>query len=146
MRGSESLAIFKRKILKLYRPEKKSIFGIHDTGIKWIFQLRVGLSHLLSHKLRHNFLDTPSDICLCTTNTETTCHFLLECPLFNHHRRELFLVLHPILQIYNMHHVNNPMLEQLLLYGHTKFTYDENQSILKSTINFIRRNRRFTQE
>ena len=50
LRGSESLAVFKRNLLKLYRPPKKSLFNIYDNGIKWIFQLRVGLSPLRSHK------------------------------------------------------------------------------------------------
>ena len=51
MRGAESLSIFKKNILKIYRPEIKSLFDIHDPNcIKWIFQLRVGLSPLKSHK------------------------------------------------------------------------------------------------
>ena len=51
LRGAKTLHIFKNNILKIIRPTKKSIFGIHHpTGIKWIFQLRVGLSPLKSHK------------------------------------------------------------------------------------------------
>ena len=53
LRGSESLAVFKRNLLKLYRPPKKSLFNIYDVGIKWIFPLRVGLSPLRSHKSEH---------------------------------------------------------------------------------------------
>ena len=46
------------------RPNANSIFGIHDPkGLRYIFQLRVSLSPLRSHKFRHNFDDTPSDIC-----------------------------------------------------------------------------------
>ena len=62
LRGSESLSIFKKNILKIIRPRKRSIFNIHNpNGIRWIFQLRVGLSPLKSHKKRHNFQDTPVD-------------------------------------------------------------------------------------
>ena len=42
------------------RPMTKSIFGIHDpVGLRYLFQLRVSLSPLRSHKWRHNFIDTP---------------------------------------------------------------------------------------
>ena len=50
LRETASISKFKEKLLKLYRPVKKSIFNVHDNGIKWIFQLRVGLSPLKSHK------------------------------------------------------------------------------------------------
>ena len=51
LRGAESLSIFKKNILKIYRQAKKSLFDIHDPNcIKWIFQLRVGLSPLKSLK------------------------------------------------------------------------------------------------
>ena len=34
----------------------KGIFGIHDpVGLRYLFQLRVSLSPLRSHKFRHNF-------------------------------------------------------------------------------------------
>ena len=82
LRGSESISIFKQTLLKLYRPVKKSIFNVHDNGIKWIFQLRVGLSPLKSHKKSHKFSgyeEDRSDTCSCLTDLETTCHFL--CPL-----------------------------------------------------------------
>ena len=78
LRGAESLSVFKEKLLKLYRPAKKSLFNIHDNGIKWIFQLRVGLSPLKSHKKAHHFLDTPDETCCCFQNiAETSCHYLL---------------------------------------------------------------------
>ena len=46
-----SMDIFKRHFLSLVRPEKRSIFGIHDpSGLRILFQLRVGLSTLRYHK------------------------------------------------------------------------------------------------
>ena len=52
-----SMDIFKRHSLSLIRPEKKSIFGIHDpSGLRILFQLNVGLSTLRCHKKRHNFI------------------------------------------------------------------------------------------
>ena len=139
LRGAESLSIFKKNILKLYRPVKKSIFNIHNpNGIKWIFQLRVGLSPLKSHKKNHNFQDTPTDTCQCTMDAETTRHFLLKCPIYDEYRDDLHQTLNPILMANNMHNLNDNNLERLLLYGHEKFKLHENQSILKATIHFIK--------
>ena len=51
LRLAKSISVFKQNILKTYRPVKKSIFNIYEPKcIKWIFQLRVGLSPLKSHK------------------------------------------------------------------------------------------------
>ena len=146
LRGAESISIFKKNLLKLYRPVKKSLFNIHDpNGIKWIFQLRVGLSSLKSHKMNHNFQDTPNDTCNCSLNAETSHHFLLHCPNYINQRQELFHVLNPIMLVNNMHVFDDNNLIQLLLYGHVKLKFHENQRILKSTINFIRKTFRFSQ-
>ena len=125
---------------------KKSLFNIHDSGIKWIFQLRVGLSPLKSHKKAHHFLDTPDETCCCFQNiAETSCHYLLHCPNFTNHRNELFLTLTPILQHNNIHFIDDNNLVHLLLYGNERFKLEENQSILQATINFIRNTYRFSQ-
>ena len=42
--------------------------------------LRRGCVTLRYHKKCHNFIDTPSDICLC--GIEDINHFLFLCPLF----------------------------------------------------------------
>ena len=70
----------KAHILSLIRPKAKSIFGIHDPlGLRYLFQMRVNLSPLRSHKKQHNFADTPSDICECNLGIEDIHHFLFEC-------------------------------------------------------------------
>ena len=145
LRGVESLSIFKEKLLKIYRPAKKSLYDIHDqNGTKWIFQLRLGLSHLKSHKKSHNFLDTPDDTCKCKLHSETSDHYLLHCPIFIEQRRELFLILNPILLENNMRFLDYKSLVHLLLYGNNKFNDNVNRSILKATIKFIRSSSRFT--
>ena len=64
-----------------FRPQTKNIFGIHDpSGLRYLFQLRISLSPLISHKFRHNFADTPSEICSCNQGIEDTNHFLFSCP------------------------------------------------------------------
>ena len=120
---------------------KKSLFDIfYLDGIKWIFQLRVGLSQLRSHKKAHNFQDTPDDKCCCTLNSETTIHYLLHCPNFVEQRRELFRVLNPLLN--NTRFLDDEHSVRLLLYGDESFESQTNQSILKATIAFIRKTSR----
>jgi len=146
LRGAESLSIFKKRILKIYRPGKKTLFDIHDpNGIKWIFQLRVGLSPLKSHKKHHNFQDTPNDTCQCSLNAETSNHFLLHCPTYLNQRNELFQLVNPLLFAKNMRFLDDKRLVLLLLYGNEKFEIDENRIILKATINYIRKSSRFSQ-
>ena len=120
------------------------IYNIHDDGIKWIFQLRVGLSPLKSHKKSHNFEDTPYDTCVCSRDAETTCHFLLHCPNFITHRNTLFDTVNPILHANNIPFLADNKLLNLLLYGDEKFKLDENKEILIATINFIRHTNRFS--
>ena len=146
LRGTELISAFKCKLLKLYRPVKKSLYNIHDNGIKWIFQLRVGLSPLKSHKKIHHFLDTPYDTCNCSQRVaETTCHFLLHCPLFTTHRKVLLDAVNPILRSNNFPIVDDIELVNLLLYGKEKLKFADNQEVLIATIKFIRNTSRFAQ-
>ena len=122
---------------------KRNIFKIHNSnGIKRIFQLRVGLSPLKSHKKRHKFEDTPDDLCECG-NAETTYHFLLICPIYNIHRLNFFQYLNPILLANDLQNLNDREMVRLLLYGHEKLPFDTNQNILKATIDFIEMTTRF---
>ena len=144
LRGATSLSIFKTNILKIIRPEKKSMFSIHDSnGISWIFQLRVGLSPLKCHKKAHNFMDTPDDRCICLME-ETTQHFLLKCLIYNEQRRKLFQTLNPILITKDLHLINDKDMNRLLLYGHESLSFSVNQIIINETIKFIRETHRFT--
>ena len=146
LRGAESLSIFKKNFLKLIRPEKKSLFNIHNPlGTRWIFQLRVGLSSLRSHKKLHKFQDTPVDVCVCSLNAETTQHFMLKCPNYNEHRLNLFQTINPILLANNMYNLSDSELVRFLLYGHEKLPHFANQTVLKATINFIEKSSRFSQ-
>ena len=105
----------------LFRPFPKSIFNIHDPkGLKYIFQLRMKLSPLKSHKKRYNFADTPTDICECNQGVENICHFLFECSRFAPHRVNLAIsrieILNKNNKIHNNEIANNP---NLYLYGHS---------------------------
>ena len=70
-----SFDILKEHINTFFRPKSKSIFGIHDpVGLRDLFQLRVSLSLLRSHKRSRNFIDTPSGICQCSHGIEDKSH------------------------------------------------------------------------
>ena len=121
----------------------KSIFGIHDPlGLRYLFQLRVSLSPLRSHKRQHNFMDTPSEICLCNRGIEDTSHFLFSCLFYATQRTILAASVISILQKYNLNHLGND--SQLYLYGHESITSTDNKEILLSTIKFIKNTLRFS--
>ena len=48
--SSTSIGTFKKDIFSLIRPTTKATFGIHDSGIKHLLLLRVGLCPLRYHK------------------------------------------------------------------------------------------------
>ena len=102
----------------------------------------MSLSPLRSHKSRHNFIDTPSDICSCNQGVEDTSHFLFFCPFFVTQRAILATTVNEILQKNDLNYlVNQP---QLYLYGHDSINYVDNRKILISTLKYIKDSRRFS--
>ena len=138
-----SINILKSHILSLIRPEKKSIFNIHDPlGLRYLFHLRVGLSPLRSHKNRHGFAETPLDICLCNHGVEDINQFLSLCPLYATQGATLIASVSAIVQKYNLEILINQ--SHLYLYGHRIIVFADNKQIILSTINFIKETRRFS--
>ena len=127
------------------RPKYKSVFNIHDPkGIKYLFQLRMNLSPLGSHKKHHNFADTRSDICPCNQGIEDTRHFLFECLTFATHRARLTVTVTDVLHINNLIDLANK--EELYLYGHPSLISVNNKRILSATIQYIKNTQRFCSE
>ena len=135
-----SFDILKKHINTLFRPETKSTFGIHDhVGL---FQLRVSLSPLKSHKWRHNFTVTPSDICPCKQGIEDTSHFIFSCPLYAIQRATLTASVINILQKNNLNYLGNQ--SKLYVYGHPSINSTENRKSIISTIKYIKDTLRFS--
>ena len=112
--NSPSINILKDDLFSLIRPEEKNIFGIHDhLLLRYLLQLRVGLSCLRHHKNCHNFIDTPSDKYLCNHDIEDINHFLFSCPFS---RATFASTVIQILQKYNVNHLGNQ--SHLYIYGH----------------------------
>ena len=138
-----SIAIFKKNVVNLIRPKPRSIFGISDSmGIKFIFQLRLGLSPLKFHKRKHNFLDTPDDSCDCRSACEDTAHFLFTCDIHNVARLSLRTAVMDILLPNKLQHLISNT--DLYLYGHSSLSFIENKNIVLSTISFIKESSRFS--
>ena len=108
-------------------------------GLRYLFQLRVNLCPLRSHKRRHNFSDTP---CECNLGIEDTCHFLFKCPYYAIQRGTLAVDVIDILQRVTLSHLGNQ--PELFLYGHPSLHLIDNRQILLSTIKYVKDTTRFT--
>jgi len=138
-----SLFTLKAHLQSLTSPAKKSIFNIYDplrTHI--LFQLRLGLSLLKSHKYNHDFLDTPSNICSCAQGIEDLNHFLFKCPFYDIQRITLINSVYEILTRNNLDILIND--SSLYLYGHRTINFVDNRNILLSTMKFVKESRRFS--
>ena len=126
LQNSLNLKSFKANLTALYIPSPKSIFDIHDTtAIRWLYQLRVGLSPLNEHKNRHNFLDTPSDMCNICNSTENLEHYFLYCVRYVTARNTLF----EDIRLLNVHFETLQPKDKIkvLLYGDTSLTKEKNK-------------------
>ena len=133
----------KKHMVSLIRPEAKLIYGIHDSiGLCYLFQLRVSLSPLRSHKRHHIFIDTPSDICHCNQGIEDTNHSLFSCPTYVNQRAALVISVNEILRENDLNQLGNYL--RLYLYDHASISPSDNRLILMSTIKYIKDTHRFS--
>ena len=133
----------KAHLPSLIRPKIKSTFGVHDVlGLRYLFQLRVNLSPLRSHKRRHNFSDTPTETCECNLGIEDIRHFLFECPFYAIQRVTLAVNVIDILQRKHLNHLGNQL--EVYLYGDSSLDLNDNRQILLSTIKYIKDTKRFS--
>ena len=85
--NSESISLFKSRLLSFIRPNQSNIYNIFDPiGLKLLTRLRLGLSHLNEHKFCHNFQDCLNPLRSCSLDIEDTTHYLLHCQHFSNHR------------------------------------------------------------
>ena len=128
--NSETLKIFKSKILKFIRPIANSIFGCHNPiGVKLLTRLQPGLSHLREHKFKHGFQDILNPLCSCGKEVETTFHFLLSFPNYSDERLTL------LSKIGNIKSTNS-QITQVFLYGDKNFTALTN-FVISSSISMV---------
>ena len=136
-----SYDVLKSHITSLIRPIMKPVFNIHNPShLRYLFQLRVGLSQLRFHKKCHNFADTPSQICLCNNGVEDTSHFLFHCSIFADQRSTLTSSVDNILRKNNLDIIKSV---DLYLYGHPSLSITDNHDIILSTLAYIKCTNRF---
>ena len=132
---------FKKALLSFFKTSKNSVFAIHDNnGIRLLTRLRLNFSHLNEHKFRHNFLDNLNPMCSCSSEPETTAHFLLCCE--NHVTKSKLLR-----NVYNLEktlrNYDDDHLIHIFLYDSEKFNFNLNKEIIKLTICYLKDTERF---
>ena len=142
LQSSQTISEFKRRLIQLVAPPKRSMFNIHDLdGVKLLTRLRVEFSDLRSHRFHHNF-HCPDPSCLCKTGIEDNEHFLQHCPRFTSQRKGLLDLVSSLTGIEVMH-LSSKELCRLLLYGRNDLSVIVNRGIIEETIKFIRSTGRF---
>ena len=140
---SPSLSIFKSALIKEIRPTPKKTFSIKDNhGMSLITRLRVEFSDLRDHRFRHSF-NCASDTCKCDLETETTEHFLLRCPRFSLPRVCLLNTIGETLEVPDIVFAPDDKLCRIMLFGSEDHSDDINNTLLNTTIRFIRATKRF---
>ena len=143
IRNSESIAIFKSRLLSLIRPFQSNVYNIFDPiGLKLLTRLRLGFSHLNEHKFRHDFQECLNPLCLCNFEIENTTHYLLHCQYFSEHRINLINSVNSVFDNFESFSDNNK--RDILLYGDRRFDTNKNKIILESTITYIKNTDRFS--
>ena len=124
------------------RPNPNSFFNCHNPkAIICLSRIRLGLYHLCEHKFKHSFQGTLIPICACGLDIETTCHYLISCPIFN---AELNTLLSNIRQITpSIFNLNHSQIAHVFLYGDSSLKNETNTEILNSTMNYILSTKRF---
>ena len=141
IQSSESLNVFKSKILKFIRPKTSCFFNCpHHKGVKLITILRLGLSYPRNHKFKHSFQDCLNPTCSCDIEVETNALCLLNCSNYLHETKIL---------LNNIKSVLPNILEQsdsfinVLLFGDTFLDDSSNTIISNGTINDTISTKRF---
>ena len=144
IRNCPTISGFKLQLVRLVRPTKKSIFGVHDIeGVRLLTRLRVQFSDLREHRFRHRF-HCSNPMCFCQTGIEDNEQFLLHCPRYTNYCKDLLDRVSNIVDR-NLNSLTSMDLCNLLLYGNSQFPLDTNHSIIESTITFIKSTKGFKQ-
>ena len=86
-RKSDSISIFKSRLLSFIRPVQTNIYNIFDPeGLTFLLRLRLGFSHLNEHRYQHNFQNCLNPLRSSRLEIEDTWHYLFHCHHFLHYR------------------------------------------------------------
>ena len=67
IRNSESISIFKSRLLSFIRPLESNVYNMFNRiGLRFLARLRLGFNHLNEQRFRHNFQDCMNPLCFCS--------------------------------------------------------------------------------
>ena len=142
IRNSESISLFKSKLLSFIRLVLNNIYIFDPEGLKFLTALQVGLSHLNAHRFHPNFQECLNPLYSCSSETEDTTHYLLHCRYFSNQHTDLVNSVNSMVQNFEFMSENNK--KDLLLIGDSWFDENKNKVTLEETITFIKKSERFT--
>ena len=138
IRNSESITLFKCRLLSFICAVQNSIYNIFDPkGLKFLTRLRLGLSHLNAHRFRHNFQDYLNPLRSCSLETEDTSHYLLHCHHFSNHRAHLMNSVKSVCD--NFESMSDNVKKNVLLYGDSRFDEVKKKIYLRRNYNLYKR-------
>ena len=131
-RNASSINAFKSRLdQNVIVPEMPKYFYIGDRRLQMLHtRLRTNCSSLNQDLFRKTISDTSQ--CTCGS-TESADHFLLACPLYHGQRQELFQVISLIC----------PISVNVLLFGNSTVSYENNVKLLEAVHNYIKQSKRF---
>ena len=136
-RMSTSSAQFKSKLNALIKPKRTENFGVtHVEDLKYLYQMRVGLSALKMHKYLHHFSDTDSPQCPFLDGDEDNFHFLVVCKNFYSERKVLFNTIYNVCGI-NLLLTPHEKIVNILMNGEPSLSSTTNKKILLATIEYV---------
>ena len=115
MRNSESIAIFKNRLLLFIRPVPSNVCNIFDpVGLKFLTRLRLNVSRLNEHRFRHNFQNCIKPLCTCSLEIEDTSNYLLHSEHFCQLRNDFMNSLNKVFE--NFHSLSDNFIREILSY------------------------------
>ena len=141
IRNSESISVFKNRLLLFIRPVQNSVFNSFDPKeLKLLTWLRFGFSHLNEHRFSHKFENCMNLLCSCSLEAEDTLYYLLHCHHFNQHRLDLVNSVKSVLD--NFESLPDNIKKEILLYGDLRLDNNKNKFISEATLNYIKTSER----
>ena len=122
--------------------QQKPNFNVHNpTGLQFLTKLRLGLSHLNSHRLDHNFSNCINPLGSCSLKVELLLQFFLCC----HYFTNVYSTLLDETVKTDSNTLSFPRNEivEVILYGNLKYDLNQNSDILNAAINFVFKSERF---
>ena len=141
--NSNSSEIFKSKLLAFMRLVQRSIYNVFNPqGLKFLTRLRLGLSHLNEHRLKHNFKGCINPLCFCSLEVENTLHFFLHCHHYSAFRMGLMNKVNQVDE--NFSYLSDDNKVSLPLCSDSRFDDNKNNFILSASITYILETERFS--